>query len=124
MCLVTPVVWARGLDVGRRFVQCWHHGGVFLYVFLRMEDCPYRAGSWDVQADCAEQVLRVLRVGWRILSVGFLALLFVPGSPGMLGTAPLIALVAWIVWGLVSWAITRRQLKDMPPERTAALVLE
>ena len=42
----------------------------------------------------------------------------------MLGTAPLIALVAWIVWGLVSWAITRRQLKDMPPERTAALVLE
>lgn len=41
----------------------------------------------------------------RILSVGFLALLFVPGSPGMLGTAPLIALVVWIVLGLASWAI-------------------
>ncbi|WP_070432676.1 APC family permease [Corynebacterium sp. HMSC06D04] len=38
-----------------------------------------------------------------ILSVGFLALLFVPGSPGVLGTAPLIALGGWIVLGLVSW---------------------
>ena len=59
-----------------------------------------------------------------ILSVGFLALLFVPGSPGMLGTAPLIALVVWIVLGLVSWAIKSRQLKDVPPEKTASLILE
>ncbi|MTE11144.1 APC family permease [Corynebacterium aurimucosum] len=58
-----------------------------------------------------------------ILSVGFLALLFVPGSPGMLGTAPLIALAVWIVLGLASWAIKSRQLKDVPPEETAALVL-
>ncbi len=59
-----------------------------------------------------------------ILSIGFLALLFVPGSPGMLGTAPLIALVVWIVLGLVSWAVKSRQLKDVPPEKTAALILE
>ena len=59
-----------------------------------------------------------------ILSVGFLALLFVPGSPGMLGTAPLIALVVWIVLGLASWAIKSRQLKDVPPEKTASLILE
>lgn len=58
-----------------------------------------------------------------ILSIGFLALLFVPGSPGMLGMAPLIALVVWIVLGLASWAIKSRQLKDVPPEETAALVL-
>lgn len=58
-----------------------------------------------------------------ILSVGFLALLFVPGSPGMLGTAPLMALVVWIVLGLASWAIKSWQLKDVPPEETAALVL-
>lgn len=59
-----------------------------------------------------------------ILSVGFLALLFVPGSPGMLGAAPLITLVVWIVLGLASWAIKSRQLKDVPPEETAALILE
>lgn len=59
-----------------------------------------------------------------ILSIGFLALLFVPGSPGMLGTAPLIALVVWIVLGLVSWAVKSRQLKDVPPEKTASLILE
>ncbi|WP_070744719.1 APC family permease [Corynebacterium sp. HMSC074C01] len=59
-----------------------------------------------------------------ILSVGFLALLFVPGSPGVLGTAPLIALVVWIVLGLASWAIKSRQLKDVLPEETAALILE
>lgn len=58
-----------------------------------------------------------------VLSIGFLALLFVPGSPGMLGTAPLIALVVWIVLGLASWAIKRRQLEDVPPEETAALIL-
>lgn len=52
-----------------------------------------------------------------ILSVGFLALLFVPGSPGMLGTAPLIVLAVWIVLGLVSWAIKSRQLKDVQPGR-------
>lgn len=59
-----------------------------------------------------------------ILSVGFLALLFVPGFPGVLGTAPLIALVVWVVLGLASWAIKSRQLKGVPPEETAALVLE
>lgn len=59
-----------------------------------------------------------------ILSVGFMALLFVPGSPGVLGTAPLIALVVWIALGLVSWAIKSRQLKDVPPEKTAPLILE
>ncbi|WP_408920993.1 hypothetical protein [Corynebacterium marquesiae] len=53
-----------------------------------------------------------------------MALLFVPGSPGVLGTAPLIALVVWIVLGLVSWAIKSRQLKDVPPEKTASLILE
>ncbi|WP_339016743.1 hypothetical protein R3O64_09170 [Corynebacterium hesseae] len=42
----------------------------------------------------------------------------------MLGTAPLIALVVWIVLGLASWAIKSRQLKNVPPEETAALVLE
>ena len=58
------------------------------------------------------------------LSVGFMALLFVPGSPGVLGTAPLIALVVWIALGLVSWAIKSRQLKGVPPEKTASLILE
>ena len=29
-----------------------------------MEDCTYRTGSWDAQADCAEQGLRILRAGW------------------------------------------------------------
>ncbi|MGV0329950.1 hypothetical protein ACUY3D_12460 [Corynebacterium guaraldiae] len=42
----------------------------------------------------------------------------------MLGTAPLIALVVWIALGLASWAIKSRQLKDVPPEETAALILE
>lgn len=59
-----------------------------------------------------------------ILSVGFLALLFAPGSLGMLGTVLLVALVVWIVLRLASWAIKSRQLKDVKPGETAALVLE
>ena len=53
-----------------------------------------------------------------------MALRFVPGSTGMLRTAPLIALVIWIVLGLVSWTIKSRQLKYVPPEKTASLILE
>ena len=59
-----------------------------------------------------------------ILSIGFLALLFIPGSPGMLGTASLIALVVWITLGLASWAFKSRLLKDVPPEKTESLILE
>lgn len=53
-----------------------------------------------------------------------IALRFVQSSPGMLGTAPLIALVIWIVLGLVSWTIKSRQLKDVSLEKTASLILE
>ena len=52
-----PVVWARGVDVGCRYVQCLYHGGVLLYLLLRMEDCAHWAGPRDAQAHCAEQVL-------------------------------------------------------------------
>ena len=53
-----------------------------------------------------------------------MALRFVPGSPGVLRTVPLIALVIWIVLGLVSWTIKSRQLKDVSLEKTASLFLE
>lgn len=53
-----------------------------------------------------------------------MALRFVPGSPGMLRTAPLIALVIWIVLGLVSWTIRSCQLRDVSLEKTASLILE
>ena len=57
------VVWARGLDMGRRYVECWYHSGVFLYVLLRMEDCAHWAGPRDTQAHCAGQILLALRAG-------------------------------------------------------------
>ena len=53
----SSVVWARGLDMGRRYVECWYHSGVFLYVLLCMEDCAHWAGPRDAQAHCAEQIL-------------------------------------------------------------------
>lgn len=53
-----------------------------------------------------------------------MALRFVPGLPSMLRTALLIALVIWIVLGLVSWTIKSSQLKDVPPEKAASLILE
>ena len=34
-----------------------------------------------------------------LLSLGFLLLLFIPGSPGRLGTEPLVALAVWVVLG-------------------------
>ena len=53
-----------------------------------------------------------------------MALRFVSGSPGMLRTAPPIALVIWIVLGVMSWTIKSRQLKNVAPEKTASLILE
>lgn len=50
----------------------------------------------------------------------YFALLFVLGPPGMLGTVPLIALVIWIVLGLVSRSIKSGQLKDLPWEKTTS----
>lgn len=42
----------------------------------------------------------------------------------MLRTAPPIALVIWIVLGVVSWTIKSRQLKNVAPEKMASLILE
>ncbi len=57
-----------------------------------------------------------------ILSAGFLALLFLPGSPGRLGAAPLIALIAWIAIGALTWTLRGHRQKGKSPEaRTASL---
>ncbi|MCT1557709.1 APC family permease [Helcobacillus massiliensis] len=58
-----------------------------------------------------------------VLSVVFLALLFIPGSPGQLDTPPLIALAIWIAIGFVFYLSRRRALNATTEEEMDRLVL-
>lgn len=59
-----------------------------------------------------------------VLAVGFLALLLVPGSPGLLDTPALIALAVWIVLGVVYYFLMMRRLKHIPEEVTKQKLLQ
>lgn len=75
---------------------------------------PAREGESDAFGS-ARPVYRAISLVGAILSLGFLLLLFVPGSPGQLGPQPLIALAAWVVLGLIFF-LTRRHTLDAAPE--------
>lgn len=68
--------------------------------------------------------MRVVALLGAVLSAGFLLLLFVPGSPGQLGTPPLIALVVWLVAGIAFLLLKQRSMLDMPEEELEHVVLE
>lgn len=59
-----------------------------------------------------------------VLSVGFLLLLIVPGSPGALATEPLIALAAGVVMGIVFSVLRKPAVDEMPEERLEQVILE
>lgn len=72
----------------------------------------------------ARPLYRAIALAGVVLSIGFLLLLFVPGSPGRLGAPPLVALGAWCVLGAVFLATRHRALMAAPEERLEAVVLD
>ncbi|GAB3065873.1 APC family permease [Virgibacillus ainsalahensis] len=58
-----------------------------------------------------------------IASVTFLALLLIPGSPAFLGIESRIALVAWIILGVIFYLVKRSELNQIPKEELNYLIL-
>ena len=70
------------------------------------------------------KVQEVLSAIGCVLAVGFLALLLVPGSPGMLDTPALVALVVWVLLGVAYYFIMMKRLKDVPEDVTQEKLLQ
>jgi len=58
-----------------------------------------------------------------IASIVFLGLLLIPGSPAFLGVESRIALIAWIVVGVIFYLIKRKDLNAIPEEELHYLIL-
>ncbi|MFD1363303.1 APC family permease [Lentibacillus salinarum] len=58
-----------------------------------------------------------------LASVVFLGLLLIPGSPAALGIESFIALVIWIVLGVIFYFANRKELKEIPKEELNYLIL-
>ncbi|PWH06440.1 amino acid permease [Brachybacterium endophyticum] len=84
---------------------------------------PTRAGGHDAFGR-ARPVYRVIALIGAILALGFLLLLFIPGSPGRLGPQPLIALAVWVVLGAVFLATRHRALMSAPEEELEKVILD
>ena len=70
------------------------------------------------------KLAKVIAIVGAVLSVGFLLLLIVPGSPGALATEPLIALAAWVVMGIVFFVLRKPTVDEMPEEQLEQVILE
>jgi len=58
-----------------------------------------------------------------IASISFLGLLLVPGSPAYLGMESRIALIAWIVLGVIFYLVKRKDLYAIPDKELNYLIL-
>lgn len=70
------------------------------------------------------KLVKVLALVGAVLSIGFLLLLIVPGSPGALATEPLVALAAWVVLGIVFFVLRKPAVDEMPEEQLEQVILE
>lgn len=83
---------------------------------------PARAGESDAFGRARPAYRAIAMIG-AVLSLGFLLLLFVPGSPGRLGTPPLVALVVWVLLGAAFFLTRRRALAEASEEELEDVVL-
>ncbi|WP_040978432.1 APC family permease [Oceanobacillus jeddahense] len=66
---------------------------------------------------------KIVAILGMIASVIFLGLLLIPGSPAFLGLESRIALVAWIVLGLIFYVIKRKDIKNIPEKELNYYIL-
>ena len=70
------------------------------------------------------KVQEVLSAIGCVLAVGFLALLLVPGSPGMLDTPALVALVVRVLLAVAYYFIMMKRMKNVPEDVTQEKLLQ
>lgn len=58
-----------------------------------------------------------------IASLVFIALLLIPGSPAFLGIQSRIALITWLVLGIIFYLFKRKEYNSIPKEELDYLIL-
>ncbi|WP_080872911.1 APC family permease [Oceanobacillus timonensis] len=66
---------------------------------------------------------KIIAILGMIASIIFLGLLLIPGSPAFLGIESRIALVAWVVLGIIFYIIKRKDLKQIPEKELNYYIL-
>lgn len=118
ICLITPFLGRSALSW---IVDMTSVGITFAYFYT----CYF---AWNVartgKADGMDssipksRIHEILGLLGCILAFCFLALLVIPGSPGMLAPPALIALIVWVILGLLFYFVQRRKLKAVPEQET------
>lgn len=124
ICLITPWFGRAALSW---IVDMTSVGITFAYFYTCF--CAWRIArngrvAGMISPVAKSKVQEVLSAIGCILSVCFLALLLVPGSPGMLSSPALIALVVWVVLGALYYSLMMRRLRDVPEELSQSKLLE
>lgn len=89
----------------------------------------YKLFKWNKSTDfnpainVVSPVKKVFAGFGVVVSIIFLALLLIPGSPAFLGIQSRIALVVWIVLGIGFYLFKRRELNEIPEDELKYLIL-
>lgn len=87
----------------------------------------YKGFKWSAQSKgngkTIAPVKKFLSLLGSIFGLGILALLLTPGSPGFLSTPSLVALVVWIVIGIVFYYIRKPVFQKIPKEEMDYMIL-
>ena len=114
ICLITPWFGRAALSW---IVDMTSVGITFAYFYTCF--CAWKIARTGQVAGMETPIPRskvheILGAAGCVLALCFLALLLVPGSPGMLDTPALIALIGWVVLGVLYYILMMRRLKDVP----------
>lgn len=118
ICLITPWFGRAALSW---IVDMTSVGITFAYFYTCF--CAWKIARTGKVVGMQESVpvsriQQVVSAVGCILAVCFLALLLIPGSPGMLATPALIALIVWVLLGFVYYVLMMRRLRNVSESET------
>jgi amino acid transporter len=125
LCLVAPwfgreaLLWV--VDMSAIGVTIAYAYTCFVaFKLFRWSGASQTGGDLDGAASTARKLLSLLG---GVVALGFLALLLVPGSPAALGRESAIALLVWVVLGVVFYLARRARNRKLSDDELAYLVL-
>lgn len=118
ICLLTPFLGRAALSW---IVDMTSVGITFAYFYTCF--CAWkiaRTGRVDGMESSVpkSKIHEILGLIGCVLAICFLALLIVPGSPGVLAAPAYVALVVWVVLGILFYLAQRKKLEGIPEDVT------
>ena len=77
----------------------------------------------DFEKNAVSPVKKTFALLGIIASISFLGLLLIPGSPAFLGMESRIALIAWVVLGIIFYVVKRKDLNAISDKELNYLIL-